>query len=57
MVFMALMLLCCFLLFGMSEQEWILLDTGWMWAEGATKWWEAGGTLIVELKKEEQQSK
>ncbi len=28
MVFMALMLLCCFLLFGMSEQEWILLDTG-----------------------------
>jgi hypothetical protein len=27
MVFMALMLLCYFLLFGMSELEWILLDT------------------------------
>jgi len=26
--FMALMFLCCFLLFGMSELEWILLDTG-----------------------------
>jgi hypothetical protein len=26
-VFMALMFLCCFLLFGMSELEWILLDT------------------------------
>jgi len=57
MVFMALMLLCRFLLFGMSEQEWILLDIGWMWGKGATKWWEASGTLTVELKKEEQQSK
>ncbi len=27
-VFMALMFLCCFLLFGMSELEWILLDIG-----------------------------
>jgi hypothetical protein len=27
-VFMALMFLSCFLLFGMSELEWILLDTG-----------------------------
>jgi hypothetical protein len=26
-VFMALMFLCQFLLFGMSELEWILLDT------------------------------
>ncbi len=26
--FMALMFLCCFLLFGMSELEWILMDTG-----------------------------
>jgi len=27
-VFMALMFLCRFILFGMSELEWILLDTG-----------------------------
>jgi hypothetical protein len=27
-VFMALMFLCHFLLFGMSELEWILLDIG-----------------------------
>jgi hypothetical protein len=27
-VFMALMFLCRFLLFGMNEFEWILLDTG-----------------------------
>ncbi len=27
-VFMAFMFLCCFLLFGMNELEWILLDTG-----------------------------
>jgi hypothetical protein len=26
MVFMALMFLCCFLIFGMSELQWILLD-------------------------------
>jgi hypothetical protein len=26
-VFMALMFLCCFLLFWMSELEWVLLDT------------------------------
>jgi hypothetical protein len=28
LVFMALMFLCHFLLFGMSELEWILLDIG-----------------------------
>jgi hypothetical protein len=28
MVFMALMFLCCVLLFGMNELKWILLDTG-----------------------------
>jgi hypothetical protein len=27
-VFMALMFLCCFLLFGMSELLWIILDIG-----------------------------
>jgi hypothetical protein len=27
-VFMALMFLCCFLLFGMSELQWIILDIG-----------------------------
>ncbi len=27
-VFMAFMFLCCFLLFGLSELEWILLDIG-----------------------------
>jgi hypothetical protein len=26
-VFMAFMFLCCFFIFGMSELEWILLDT------------------------------
>jgi hypothetical protein len=28
MVFMALMFLCCFFIFGMSEMMWIILDTG-----------------------------
>jgi hypothetical protein len=27
-VFMAVMFLCCFLLFGMSELEWIFLNIG-----------------------------
>ncbi len=27
-VFMALMFFCCFLLFGMNELEWIILDIG-----------------------------
>jgi len=26
--FMALMFLCCFILFGMNELQWILLDVG-----------------------------
>jgi hypothetical protein len=30
LVFMALIFLCCFILFGMGELEWIFLDTGWM---------------------------
>jgi len=37
MVFMSFMSLCHFFLFGMSELEWMLLDTGWMWGKGATK--------------------
>ncbi len=56
-VFMALMFLCHFLKFGMSELEWILLDTGWMWGKGAAKRWGATGTYVVELKKEKQQGR
>jgi hypothetical protein len=39
-MFMTLMFLCCFHLFGMNELEWILLDTSWMWGKGAAKLWE-----------------
>jgi hypothetical protein len=53
-VFMALMFLCCFLLFGMSELEWILLDIGWMRGKGVAKRWVVSRTFIVELKKEKQ---
>jgi hypothetical protein len=56
-VFMALMFFCCFLLFGMNELEWIILDIGWMWGKGAAKLWGVGKILVVELKKEEQQGK
>ncbi len=46
-----------FLLFGMTELDWILLDIGSMWGKGVGKWWGVGGMLVVELKKEEQQGK
>jgi hypothetical protein len=46
--------LCCFLLFGMNEWKWILLDIGLMWGKGAAKQWGIDGILDVELKKEEQ---
>jgi len=57
MVFMALMFLCCFLLFGMNEMEWILLYIGWMWGKGAIKRLGIDEILNVELKKKEQQGK
>jgi hypothetical protein len=47
-VFMALMFLCRFLLLGMNELEWILMDTGWMWGRGAVKQWGVDENLIVE---------
>jgi hypothetical protein len=52
-VFMALMFLCRFLLFGMSELEWILLvkyEAGELSSNGG-----AYGNFIVERKKEKQQ--
>jgi hypothetical protein len=30
-VFMAFVFLCHFILFGMNELEWMLLDSGWTW--------------------------
>ncbi len=54
---MALMFVCRFLLFGINELEWILLDIGWMWGKGVTKRWGASKILTVEWKKEEHQSK
>ncbi len=42
-----------FLLFGMSELQWILLDVGWMWGKGVAKQWGASEILVVEQKKEE----
>jgi len=52
-----MMFLCCFLLFGMSDLEWILFDTNWMWSKGAAKQWGINEILAMELKKEEQQGK
>jgi hypothetical protein len=57
LVFMAFMFLCCFLLFGMSELEWILLDTSWMWGKGTANEWGVDKILTVELKKEKQEGK
>ncbi len=31
LVFMAFVFLCHFILFGMNELEWMLLDSGWTW--------------------------
>jgi hypothetical protein len=53
---MALMFLCHFRLFGMCMLLWILLDAGWMCDKGIAKQKVVGRNLVVEQKKEEQQS-
>jgi hypothetical protein len=50
----SLMFLCCFLLFGMNDLEWILLNTSLMWSKGAAKQWGVNKILAIELKKEER---
>jgi hypothetical protein len=48
-VFMAFMFLCHFLIFGMSELEWMLLDIDWMWGKGVAKQWGVNEILAMEL--------
>jgi len=54
-VFMALMFLCSFFLFGMSELECILLDNSECKARELSSYGGVDGILVVELMKEEQE--
>jgi hypothetical protein len=56
-VFMALMFLCRFLLFGMNVLLWILLDAGWLCGKEVTKQRVTNGNLIMERNNEGQQSR
>jgi hypothetical protein len=55
-VFMVLKFLYRFLLFGMSMLLGILLDVGWMCGKGAVNQGTASGNLVMEWKKDKQQS-
>jgi len=51
-VFMALMFLRHFFIFGMSVLLWILLDIGWLCGKGIAKQSVVNENLVVERKKE-----
>jgi len=56
-VFMAFMFLCHFVLIGMNELEWILLDIGWMWGKGVAKQWGIDRIIVMELKKKNKKAR